>query len=148
MPTYQYMRILSIFLITAVFAQVFVQIYLAHDACDVYVVPASHLAHPLLKMASQVKKITQIVTLIFEDMDSIDFLKNTILEAQKVGIKDYLVIALNESSCEKLQEKCYYNNTFQIFPNINSTSSLNETYTFKIVCFLLLVIVLILIYIG
>ena len=133
-PMYKVMiRYLSIFIISAVLAQILVQIYLARDSCETYVVPASHLAHPLLKMASQVKKITNIVTLIFEDMDSIDFLQNTILEAQKVGIKDYLVIALNDTSCELLQEKCYYNNTFRLpilnNSSINATSN-NETITY------------------
>jgi hypothetical protein len=122
-----YIRYLSIFVISAVMAQAFVQIYMAYDtSCEIYVVPKSHLAHPLLKMASQVKKITNIVTLIFEDMDSIDFLQNTILEVQKVGINDYLVIALNDTSCEILQERCYYNNTFKIISTNNS--SVNATF--------------------
>lgn len=60
----------------------FVQYYISSDCIEVARVPPHHLRHPLLKMASQVKTNTQIVTLIFEDMDSIDFLKNTILEVQ------------------------------------------------------------------
>ena len=124
---YKSIQYFSIFFIIIVLAQVFVQIYLYEPTCETYVVPASHLAHPLLKMASQIKKISQIVTLIFEDMDSIEFLQNTILEVQKVGIKEYVVITLNDSSCEMLQEKCYYSNVFQLLNNTTVNGSINGT---------------------
>lgn len=124
-------RHLCMFLASAVLLQVLLQIYLSpkHLPCG-DIVPPSHLSHPLLKMASQVKATSQIVTLIFEDMESIEFLQNSIMEVQKAGIKDYIIIAGNQTSCEILLEKCYFANSSQLFQDMfNNTFNLNNNNT-------------------
>lgn len=40
------------------------------------------------------------------------------------------MIALNDSTCEELEEKCYYNNTFQL-PTYNDNSTINSTFIYN-----------------
>ncbi len=98
-------------------------------------IPSSHLAHPLLKLASEVfHPPSQSITIIFEDINintnnNIDFLRNTILEVKKVGIHSFIVIATNQPTCSLLLEeersRCYYpilpNNT--VFQRVNNNVS-------------------------